>query len=80
MSYDYSIYNDRDDYNPEDYDYRSEFADPGGNSSLYAETRTNLRNLPCPTCGAENVLTPRDRDARHQCNACADRVERGWDY
>jgi len=51
------------------------FADPGGRSSLRAATETNPRNLPCPTCGAENVLTPLDRAAGYQCNACADAAE-----
>lgn len=36
------------DYEMEMDDYRSEFADPGGNSALRAETPTNPRNLPCP--------------------------------
>jgi len=54
------------------------FADPGGNSSLRAETPDNPRNLPCPTCGEENRLTPLDVAAGYQCNACADRCERGY--
>lgn len=54
------------------------FADPGGHSSLRAETKTNPRNLPCPTCGEPNRLTPLDKRAGYQCNDCADRVERGY--
>ena len=54
------------------------FADPGGNSSLRAETPNNPRNRPCPTCGRENVLTPLDVRAGYQCNRCADALERGY--
>lgn len=54
------------------------FADPGGNSALRAATHSNPRNLPCPTCGAKNRLTPADRRAGYQCNACADQAEQGW--
>lgn len=54
-----------------------EFADPYGNSALRAESPSNPRNLPCPTCHAENVLTPKDRALGYQCDACADRLERG---
>lgn len=53
------------------------FADPGGRSSLRAATRNNPRNLPCPTCGKPNRLTPLDRRRHYQCNQCADRAERG---
>ena len=64
-----------------DYDYEEnsdiDFADPGGRSSLRRATRRNPRNLPCPTCGAKNTLTPADRAAGYQCDACADRDERG---
>jgi len=56
-------------------DDRSEFADPGGESSLRAETPTNLRNLPCPTCGRENMLTPKDRALGYQCDICANEAE-----
>ena len=55
------------------------FADPGGNSALRAATRSNPRNLPCPTCGEPNRLTPADRARGYQCNSCADRAERGCD-
>ena len=67
-----------DDYDPDDY-RNSEFADPGGKSALRAATRTNPRNLPCPNCGAKNRLTPADRARGYQCDACADRAERGCD-
>ena len=70
---------DGDDYYTEDEDLIDGvgFADPGGNSCLRAETPTNPRNLPCPDCGAENVLTPKDVAAGYCCNRCADRNERG---
>lgn len=59
----------------EDEDYKIEFAEPGGRSSLRASSASNPRNLPCPTCGTENVLTPKDRAAGYQCNRCADSLE-----
>jgi hypothetical protein len=72
-----------DDFD-DDYDGQCEdlidgvgFADPGGRSALRAETRSNPRNLPCPTCGRENVLTPLDVARCYQCNVCADRAEGG---
>lgn len=54
------------------------FADPGGNSALRAATSDNPRNLPCPTCGTENVLTPADVQRGYQCDHCADALERGY--
>jgi hypothetical protein len=54
------------------------FADPGGNSSLRAASKSNPRNLPCPTCGEPNRLTPADVAQGYQCNACADQAERGF--
>jgi hypothetical protein len=54
---------------------RSEFADPGGNSSLRAETPDNPRNQPCPQCGDEDVLTPEDVRHGYRCNRCADEAE-----
>ena len=75
---------DRDDYYPEDRpeDYPEydgiHFADPGGRSALRAATEDNPRNLPCPTCGRRDRLTPADRALGYQCDACADQMERGW--
>ena len=67
-------------YNDDDYDDgRLMFAEPGGRSSLRAASKRNPRNLPCPTCGEPNRLTPADRAAGYQCNACADRAE-GYGY
>ena len=73
-----------------DQDYREEweapgidFADPGGRSALRAATRRNPRNLPCPTCGTANRLTPADRAKGYQCDRCAARDEGiyvGGDY
>ncbi len=65
-----------------DFDYGDEddpcmFADPGGRSALRAASRKNPRNLPCPTCGEPNRLTPADRANGYQCDSCADRLERG---
>jgi hypothetical protein len=54
---------------------RLEFADPGGRSALRAASRDNPRNLPCPTCGKPNRLTPKDRALGYQCDECADRDE-----
>jgi len=54
------------------------FAEPGSGSALRAETTDNPRNLPCPNCGAENVLTPADRARGYQCDICADQAERGF--
>lgn len=73
--------NPNDPYDPFDYDdmYRDEcdFADPGGNSALRAASARNPRNLPCPTCGAPNRLTPADVARGYQCDTCADRAESG---
>jgi len=65
-----------DDYDPRDWDDR--FKDPGGRSALRAAGRDNPRNLPCPTCGEPDRLTPADRERGYQCDACADRAEMGW--
>jgi hypothetical protein len=55
----------------------SEFADPGGNSALRAATPSNPRNLPCPSCGEPDRLTPADRALGYQCDECANAAE-GW--
>lgn len=73
----------------DDYDFDGEWDDfdagdgtcfAQSGSALRAETPDNPRNLPCPTCKAENVLTPADRARGYQCDACAVRAERGWGY
>lgn len=70
---------DRELYEPEEWAEMCEmFADPGGNSALRAASRDNPRNLPCPNCGDENVLTPADRARGYQCDRCADALERGY--
>ena len=56
-------------------DYGGDFADPGGRSALRAASRNNPRNLPCPTCGQPNKLTPADVRQGYQCDRCADRDE-----
>jgi hypothetical protein len=68
------------DFTPEEWADRCEtFADPGGNSALRAASRSNPRNLPCPTCHEPNRLTPADRRTGYQCDRCADRAEAGMD-
>ena len=64
-------------YDGDDFDGREDFADPGGRSALRAATRSNPRNLPCPSCGAKNRLTPADRARGYCCDRCADQAERG---
>lgn len=51
------------------------FASSG--SALRRSTKGNPRNLPCPTCGQPDRLTPLDKARGYQCDACADRDERG---
>lgn len=74
---------DEPDYNPFD-SGDCDFADPGGNSALRAESPSNPRNLPCPTCGEPNRLTPADKRHGYQCDACATRDGAfgygRWDY
>jgi endogenous inhibitor of DNA gyrase (YacG/DUF329 family) len=65
----------RDDYEDEGDD---DFAEPGGRSALRAASESNPRNLPCPRCHAENVLTPKDRAHGYVCDGCADLAESGW--
>jgi hypothetical protein len=59
-------------------DDRIDFADPGGKSALRAASKRNPRNLPCPTCGRKNMLTPADRARGYQCDRCADQAEGGF--
>lgn len=75
-----------DEYDGPDYgddDDEIEFADPGGHSALRAAGPGNPRNLPCPSCGQPDRLTPADQALGYQCDACADRAEGryvGGDY
>jgi hypothetical protein len=48
-------------------------------SALRCASAHNPRNLPCPTCEEPNRLTPKDVALGYQCDACADRLERGYD-
>ncbi len=57
-----------------------DFADPGGASALRAATKDNPRIHPCPTCGVEDRLTPKDVALGYQCDPCANRAEMGFDY
>jgi len=67
---------DDDWYDDENiYGHTIRFANPG--SALRAAGKGNPRNLSCPTCKRRNVLTPADRAQGYQCDACADRDERG---
>ena len=79
---DYYDYDDPRDYRDDDGDdgdddYDDDFADPGGNSALRASSYNNPREYPCPTCGAEDVLTLKDVNLGYQCDRCADSAERG---
>lgn len=75
-----SYYDEYDEYATDDFDDEPidgvGFAREG--SALRAATGRNPRNLPCPTCGAENVLTPLDVQRGYQCDRCADAAEGGW--
>ena len=65
-----------DYYDDEEWAERVEmFAEPGGRSALRRASRSNPRNLPCPTCGQPNRLTPKDKRLGYQCDECADRDE-----
>jgi hypothetical protein len=64
-------------YDGDEFEGRDEFADPGGESALRAASESNPRNLPCPTCGVEDLLTPADVARGYQCDGCANRDERG---
>lgn len=70
------MYDPYDNFDDEEWADRVErFADPGGHSALHAASRDDPRIYPCPTCGAENVLTGRDVAAGYQCDRCADMAE-----
>ena len=56
---------------------RNDFANPGGDSALRASSSRNPRNLPCPTCGEPDRLTPADKARGYQCDDCARRDEGG---
>jgi hypothetical protein len=65
-----------EDFEQDEWEYMVDrFADPGGDSALHPATKDNPRNLPCPTCGTENVLTARDVAKGYQCDRCADIAE-----
>lgn len=70
-----SIFENWSDIEDDDY---SMFADPGGNSALRASSKSNPRDLPCPTCEHPNRLTAKDRALGYQCDMCADRAEGGY--
>lgn len=74
----YDEYSDYDNAFSDGESYDIQFADPGGNSALRAATKDNPRNLPCPTCGKSNRLTPKDKALGYQCDSCADQLEMGY--
>ena len=48
-------------------------------SALRRATKFNPRDLPCPTCGQANRLTPADQTKGYQCDKCANLAEGlGW--
>ena len=53
-----------------------DFASAG--SALRTAGKFNPRNLPCPTCGRPNRLTPADRDLGYQCDTCANQADLGY--
>lgn len=61
----------RDHFDPD------QFETPGGPSALRRATADNPRNLPCPTCGRANRLTPADVALHYQCDECAEKIETG---
>jgi len=75
----YDDYQSDDDY-PDVFDEGDEgdnmvFANVG--SALRAASATNPRIHPCPSCGAEDKLTPADVALGYQCDMCAYTTERG---
>lgn len=74
------MYAEEDYYDYDEFMERvNRFAEPGGDSALYPASQDNPRNLPCPTCGWPNRITPADQAAGYQCDACANALERGTD-
>ena len=45
---------------------------------MRAASKCNPRNLPCPTCGEPDRLTPKDVRLGYQCDSCADQAEGAW--
>lgn len=68
--------NHRNYFGEPDQDRSAVFANPG--SALRAASKSNPRNLPCPTCGEPDRLTPADKARGYQCDECADRAEGGY--
>lgn len=68
---------DREYYGDDDF---TDFADPSGHSALRAAGPGNPRNQPCPDCGSQNRLTPKDVALGYCCDTCADRKESGMEY
>lgn len=65
-------------YDPEEWDEMCErFADPGGDSVLWPESKDNPRNLSCPDCDKPNRLTRKDRQSGYHCDECTRLTEMG---
>lgn len=67
------VYDDDDDWEIDGVGFAQE------GSALRAATKDNPRNLPCPSCGYPNRLTPIDKQRGYQCDSCANAAERGMD-
>lgn len=50
----------------------------GPDTALRAANARNPRNLPCPTCGKPDRLTPADKARGYQCDECARLEEGAW--
>ena len=66
---------DHDDYDDDDYAYMEGECYAQQGSALRCASASNPRNMPCPTCGAADVLTPADVRLGYQCDECANRAE-----
>jgi hypothetical protein len=61
-------------YDDDDEEWCRTFAAKG--SALRVASKTNPRNLSCPTCKRRNMLTREDKIRGYQCDICADNTER----
>jgi len=70
-SMNYNDYSDENEYPIDGVGFARE------GSALRAATKNNPRNLPCPTCKREDMLTRLDKARGYQCDICADASEFG---
>ena len=68
-------YQESDHYYDEFYEDGYWYEDTSGYSALRASSKSNPRNLPCPTCGQADRLTQADVNRHYQCDTCADYAE-----